>query len=261
MAVFTKIAVTVLFGAAAGMNIVNPSTGKCLDLYRPCKGGKEKKGCERVAAKDLKKGANLQMYKCNAGENQQFEILDNGRIRNPLTKLCIDMQAPCKDGSDKPDCKRVANKDIEKLANIQLWTCHEDTGKLSASYGNQKWHVKENGLFKNEGSGLCLDAQAHTVDGKRVDATKIKDMANVQAYSCHEKGNQIYTFETGAMAAKVKPEEKFQIIPDSKFLESSSPAQSNAKLVLPALGICSLVVAAFVGIRARRSTDQSSPSE
>lgn len=267
MALCTKLAAFALVGMVRGMNLVNPTTHKCLDLYAPCKEGEEKKGCERVAPTDLKKGTNLQMYACHNKANQQFEVLDNGRIRNPLTGLCIDMQAPCVEGEeDKPDCKRVAVDDIESLANVQLWTCHEDTGKKSSSYGNQKWHIRSDGRFENEGANLCLDAQRVMEDGKPVDSSKVGDMANVQVYKCHKEGedasdgNQKFDLETGDVAEENEDERLFQVIPDGDFLQSKRPAESQVKLVLPAVGICGLVVAGFVGMRARRSADQA-PSE
>jgi len=266
MALCTKLAAFALVGMVRGMNLVNPATHKCLDLYAPCKGGEEEKGCERVAPGDLKKGTNLQMYACHNKANQQFELLDNGRIRNPLTGLCIDVQAPCVEGEKEPKCNRVAVGDIKKEANVQLWTCHEDQGTLSNSYGNQKWHIRSDGRFKNEGANLCLDALRVEKDDGRIDSSEVGDMANVQVYSCHTEGedasdgNQKFDLETGDVAEENEDERLFQVIPDGDFLQSKRPAESQVKLVLPAVGICGLVVAGFVGMRARRSADQA-PSE
>jgi hypothetical protein len=247
-----------VFSIASGVNIVNPSTGKCLDLYLPCKDGSEKKGCERVKPSDAKHGTNLQLYKCHDNDNQKFEYLDNGRIRNPLTGLCIDMQAPCADGSTKDKCKRLSNDKIGKTANLQLWDCHKDTGKLSSSYGNQKWHFTEDGELRNTGAKLCIDVQAKMKpDGTRMSAAEAKNMANLQVYTCHKKGNQIFDFETGGEAAKMKPQQKFTILPDGGSGFLGADRQSKSALALPAVGVCGLLVAAFIGVRARRSGEQA----
>lgn len=140
---------------------MNPATAKCVDLHAPCEDGSETSGCARKKGKDLEKGTNLQTWECHGEENQEWTYLDNGRLQNPVTGLCIDIKAPCKDPEqdDDPKCERVAVGDLKDKANIQMWTCHEDDpedGEKSASYGNQKWVVTEDGMLKNTGSGLCL---------------------------------------------------------------------------------------------------------
>merc|ERR1711933_57287 len=86
---------------------------ECIDIKAPCKDGKETAKCPRLEGKELKKGTNIQMWKCHGEDNQAFEFV-NGRIRNPPTGLCLDIKADCKDGSDKADCERESVEDIKK---------------------------------------------------------------------------------------------------------------------------------------------------
>merc|ERR1740121_44304 len=47
--------------------IRNPKTGLCLDIVAPCK-DHWRSPCERVAVSELKKEANIQLYKCHEDE-------------------------------------------------------------------------------------------------------------------------------------------------------------------------------------------------
>jgi hypothetical protein len=169
-------------GLAAGMNLVNRESGKCLDLFSPCIDGTSGKNCKRIPAKDLQKGTNLQLYHCNGEMNQEFEFLSNSRLRNPLTNLCIDILAPCKDHFRTP-CERVGVTELKGHANIQLYTCHEDSGVLSNSYGNQKWNFEQS-MLRNKLSNLCLGPKQKT---DKLKADGLDDMANIQAEVCQGK--------------------------------------------------------------------------
>merc|ERR1719491_2543041 len=103
----------------------------------------------------LKEGTNLQLFPCNKASNQEFELTNSGRIMNPLTGLCLDIVAPCKDHFRTP-CERVPVTELQKEANIQLYTCHEDEGQLSNSYGNQKFNF-EGGQLRNWLADMCLE--------------------------------------------------------------------------------------------------------
>lgn len=143
-------------GAVFGFNVMNPANGKCLDLHAPCEDGTETPGCKRKHGKELEKGTNLQTWDCHGEPNQEFELAGHGRLKNPATGLCIDILAPCQDGSDDPHCARMAVKDLKEEQNIQMWTCHDEDEHVSNSLGNQMWTMTEKGELKNTGSGLCL---------------------------------------------------------------------------------------------------------
>jgi len=173
------------FAAASGMNLVNRKSKLCLDLHAPCVDGSEDENCQRMPVESLKKGTNLQLYRCNGKPNQEFELLANSRIRNPFTDLCIDIMAPCKDHFRTP-CERLPVSELEGQANIQLYTCHEDKGVLSNSYGNQMWNF-QGGQLKNHQSNLCLEP--------KLDSTgSMVEMSNVWAETCVEAEYQKFDF-------------------------------------------------------------------
>jgi len=275
MAPIKTCTVVALFGLAQGTFIKNAGTGLCLDVERPCVNKpteEEKKAnkCDkegRVKTADLDDGADVQQFKCHGGDNQQWEYLSNGRIRNKGTSKCIDVQA-CEDATAEK-CKIVKVGGVKKMANVQLWSCHADDGKLSKAYGNQKFEILANGQiqnpFANAGKGLCLDVQADYIekDGKKVyDPKSTGDMSTIQVYDCHDKikGNQRFHW---ALEDTTLPTRLFQTISDSNFLRAKKPARGQSNVFLPLAGVCSLAVAAaaFVGTRATRSPVTQSPSE
>mmetsp|Transcript_117479 Transcript_117479/g.379145 ORF Transcript_117479/g.379145 Transcript_117479/m.379145 type:complete len:269 (+) Transcript_117479:74-880(+) len=112
---------------------------------------------------------------------------------SPITEMCMDVKAPCAEGEERPGCKRLEASKIKKEANVMLWTCHDEA--------NQDFIVKE-GAVINEATGLCLDIYSPCADAeeekagkkdcKRKSATELGAMANVQMYTCHGKGNQLW---------------------------------------------------------------------
>merc|ERR1740129_2279660 len=180
----TLYVLSVFVACARSASIVNHASGKCLDVYVPCEGGGNHVGCERAQVASLGEGSNLQLLECNGEENQQFELLAAGRLRNPLTGLCVDILAPCKDHLRHP-CQRVSDAELEGKANIQLWTCHQDSGVLSNSYGNQQWDSDE-GFLRNQGANLCL---APVVPQG---AEEPGDMANLEARTCRREASQLF---------------------------------------------------------------------
>lgn len=170
---------------AAGLNLVNRKSKMCLDLHAPCIDGSEDKSCQRMPVDALKAGTNLQLFACNGKSNQEFEMMANGRMRNPYTDLCLDIMAPCKDHFRNP-CERESVSELKKQANIQLYTCHTDTGVLSNSYGNQLWNF-EAGQLRNPISNLCLQPKLDT-DGKMM------NMSNIWAETCEEAVYQKFDF-------------------------------------------------------------------
>lgn len=250
-------------GVVSGFNIMNPMTGKCIDLHAPCVGGGEEKGCEREKPEKLEKGTNLQTYACHFEDNQEWELLDNGRLRNPITELCIDIKAPCKDEDkkDDPKCERVAVGDLKDKANIQMWECHDDpvdVDKRSKSYGNQKWSITNEGALKNTGSGLCLVA-VDTDKETNVKVGKCGDYKDRQYFvivppKFSEKAAESLMVSGNGAEDDAKPEKLFQIVGDG-FLSSKGAAVSSLSATL--VGSVSLAfVGAFVWLRKGRLTEQ-----
>jgi len=243
-----------VFGLGAA-NIAAPSHKKCLDIKAPCKNGKEEKDCERVAAKDITKGANLQMWDCHDEDNQVFELID-GRLHNTLTGLCVDIQAPCADGSKTPGCKRQALKDIKDETNIQLWTCRKDNaaGFASSSYGNQKFDLMQDGTFRNEATNFCLTAHkvckgddTHCADETNGASVHVNKCGDVQ-----DKGDQTFIFK-----ATIDPAKDFtRLVEVQDFVRIPSPSAdgSSAAFTAMAVGACaSAVLAAVAFFRSTRS--------
>jgi len=253
-------AFTLGLGGAAGMNIVNRQSGKCLDLHAPCKDGRVDPNCDRMAFEDLKAGTNLQLFRCNGHSNQEFEFLANGRIRNPLSDLCIDIAAPCKDHYREP-CERVPVTELKGSANIQLFICHEDSGILSNSYGNQKWNFNVSQL-QNKESNLCLGPMAAPT------LPRLPDMSNIEAETCEGKPHQLFDFmESPKQQALTKFQvghtmETFQKLSDNEFRQRGLRGLPQVGQPLAAAAVvCGFVVAALTIARARRPSGGDSPPE
>lgn len=236
----------------ANANFVSPiANNKCLDIKAKCVDDTgniiaEKDGCKRQEPADIKKEANVQLYKCHDEANQDF-IVKEGMIQNPETKLCLDIYAPCEDPKEEEKgsktCARKTATKLEKDAktgdypNVQMYTCH---GK-----GNQLWILQANGTIVNEHAGFCLDIEAKKKgDNTRQKANELGDEANVQVYKCHKKvyGNQVWDLENTAEAEKAYGK-KFEILPD--IGQQKSDVQGVG--VLAVAGVSGLAVAMFVG--------------
>lgn len=249
------IAATV-FGLGAA-NIANEGQKMCLDIKTMCIDGSDKAGCKRQAAKDLTKGANLQMWKCNDKENQKFEIID-GRLHNTLTGLCVDIKAECADGSNEPKCKRQSLDDIKDEANVQLWTCRKDDpeGFNSSSYGNQKFDLMKDGSFSNSRTGFCLTA--HKGEG---DAT---NGANVHINKCgkmdgpgEDPADQVFYWK-----AVVEANDFTRLVEVGETVQLPAPAAtwSPAAFSAMAVGACaSAALAAVAVVRSLRPSTERLP--
>jgi hypothetical protein len=203
---------------------------------------------------DLKRGAKLQMLRCNGQKNQEFEFMSNGRLRNQATNLCIDIRAPCKDHFRTP-CERVSVTQIKHKAKLQLYTCHRDRGVLSNSYGNQKWNLHRS-FLKNKDSGLCLTPLVHPK------TRELEDMAEIEAQTCSEDtSEQLFDFlEFRQSAGESIFAKKFNMISDGGFLATPGRLlpQKNI-LVISALG---MALFAAVGLaRLARSRPMGEASE
>lgn len=249
------IAATV-FGLGAA-NVANERLKMCLDIKAPCTDGSDKKGCERVKGKDLKKGANLQMWECHGKDNQKFEIID-GRLHNTLTGLCVDIKAMCTNGKDEPGCKRQSLDDIKDEANVQLWTCRKDDkeGFASASYGNQKFDLMKDGSFSNSRTGFCLTA--HKGEGDETNG------ANVHINKCgamngegEHPGDQLYYWK-----ATVETTDFTRLVEVGETIQLPAPAAtwSPAAFSAMAVGACaSAALAAVAVVRSLRPTTEQLP--
>jgi len=101
--------------------IVNPTSGKCVDIYN----------------NDFSNEAKVQLYQCNGGANQEWQLLGDA-IVNPASGKCLDIYNH--DGLS-PDQYKDETK-------VELYSCNGNP--------NQKWELV-NGQLVNPPSGKCLD--------------------------------------------------------------------------------------------------------
>jgi hypothetical protein len=101
--------------------IVNPASGKCVDIYN----------------NDFSNEAKVQLYDCNGGANQEWS-LQEGTIVNPSSGKCLDIYNH--DGLS-PDQYKDETK-------VELYTCNGNP--------NQQWEL-QGGQLVNPPSGKCLD--------------------------------------------------------------------------------------------------------
>lgn len=249
------VAATV-FGLGAA-NVANERLKMCLDIKAPCKDGSDKAGCERVAGKDLKKGANLQMWECHGKDNQKFEIID-GRLHNTLTGLCVDIKALCTNGKDEAGCKRQSLDDIKDEANVQLWTCRKDdkAGFASASYGNQKFDLMKDGTFSNSRTGFCLTShkgESDETNGANVHINKCGAMDGPG----EDPADQVYYWK-----AEVETDDFTRLVEVGETVQLPAPAAtwSPAAFSAMAVGACaSAALAAVAVVRSLRPTTERLP--
>merc|ERR1712070_946805 len=125
----------------SGSKIVNPASGRCMDVD----------------------GAQVEIYDCNGGANQEWE-LQGFRIVNPSSGKCLDIY-------NKDMLSPDQYKDGTK---VQLFKCNDGA--------NQKWAM-QGGQLVNTPSGKCLDV--HSPDGA------LENDAPLQLYTCGQgKKNQ-----------------------------------------------------------------------
>jgi len=219
-------------------HLQNPASGKCLDVFAHMVDGHRAQGSE------LGDEANIQLYDCHGKDNQIFEFGENGEIINPATNMCVDVGGDNESALDEP-----------KMANVQLFTCKE--GKAG-----QQWTFHADGTIESVGApGHCIDIFAHIINetsGERATGSTLDNMANVQLYTCHKEDNQIWKFlpnGTDVSEMEANATRLFQASQGlHKLLTSHSHGLSAGVLALTAVGVSGLVIAAFVGIRAWRTT-------
>ena len=111
--------------------------------------------CLDVSGGENANGTNVQMWKCDAGNENQNWTLDGGRIVWTGTKKCLDVS-----GGDKANGTQV-----------QIWQCE-------AGNENQQWTL-DNGRIVWTGTKKCLDVSG----GGTANGTK------VQTWQC-QAGNE-----------------------------------------------------------------------
>jgi hypothetical protein len=116
--------------------IVNPKSGRCVDIYNS----------------DFSDEAKVQLYDCNGGANQEWSLQD-GTIVNPSSGKCLDINNH--DGLS-PDQYKDETK-------VELYSCNGNP--------NQKWELQGDQLV-NPPSGKCLDI--HSPNGALENETPLQ---------------------------------------------------------------------------------------
>ncbi|GAA2153968.1 MULTISPECIES: extracellular catalytic domain type 1 short-chain-length polyhydroxyalkanoate depolymerase [Glycomyces] len=117
--------------------------------------------CVDVPNQSTTNGAQVQLYDCWTGANQQWTYSAAGEL-----SVYTGTSRKCLDASGGGTANGTA---------AIIWSCHGGT--------NQKWDLRSDGSIVNRQSGLCLDvAGAATANGSKV-----------QLWSCHGGTNQRWT--------------------------------------------------------------------
>ncbi|MCX5261670.1 non-reducing end alpha-L-arabinofuranosidase family hydrolase [Streptomyces canus] len=133
--------------AATTSDVHGVDSGRCLD----------------VAGFSQTDGANVNIWDCHGGINQQWTLTDSNQLTVYGNK-CLDVRG----GATTPGTP------------VQIWTCNGSD--------NQQWRVNPDGTIVGVRSGLCLEASGW---GKTNGTT-------VQIWSCHGGTNQKWTGLSGA---------------------------------------------------------------
>ncbi|MEV7734108.1 non-reducing end alpha-L-arabinofuranosidase family hydrolase [Streptomyces sp. NPDC088921] len=140
--------------AATTSDVRGVDSGRCLD----------------VAGVSQTDGANVQIWDCHGGTNQQWTLTDSAQLTVYGNK-CLD----------------VRGGGTTAGTPVQIWTC---TGTE-----NQQWRVNPDGTIVGVRSGLCLEASGW---GKA-------NGTEVRLWSCHGGANQKWTGLSGASNACALP--------------------------------------------------------
>ncbi len=117
----------------------NAAAGRCLD----------------VTGAATATGTRDEVWDCNGGQNQSWQLNNDGSIRSAQTGLCLD----------------VANASSTPGALVDQWTCNGQT--------NQKWVLNADGTVVGVQSNLCLDVSGQaTANGTAVDIWTCNGQAN-----------------------------------------------------------------------------------
>merc|ERR1712070_1201602 len=91
--------------------IVNPVSGKCLDIYNH----------DNLSPDQYKDETKVELYDCNGKPNQHWE-LQGGQLVNPPSGKCLDIYSP--------------HGALENDTPLQLFAC-------SAGKKNQQWDIQQ----------------------------------------------------------------------------------------------------------------------
>ncbi|WP_326669152.1 non-reducing end alpha-L-arabinofuranosidase family hydrolase [Streptomyces canus] len=159
-------AVVAALAALAALLVAGPAQAATTSDVRGVDSGR----CLDVAGFSQTDGANVHIWDCHGGTNQQWTLTDGAQLTVYGNK-CLD----ARDGGTTPGTP------------VQIWTC---TGTE-----NQQWRVNPDGTIVGVRSGLCLEVSGW---GKA-------NGTGIQLWSCHGGANQKWTGLSGASNACALP--------------------------------------------------------
>ncbi|NEA67277.1 non-reducing end alpha-L-arabinofuranosidase family hydrolase [Streptomyces sp. SID12488] len=159
-------AVVAALAALAALLVAGPAQAATTSDVRGVDSGR----CLDVAGVSQTDGANVQIWDCHGGTNQQWTLTDSSQLTVYGNK-CLDARG----GGTTPGTP------------VQIWTC---TGTE-----NQQWRVNPDGTIVGVRSGLCLEVSGW---GKA-------NGTEVRLWSCHGGANQKWTGLSGTGNACALP--------------------------------------------------------
>merc|ERR1712232_480537 len=94
--------------------IVNPASGKCLDIYNH----------DGLSPDQYKDETKVELYSCNSNPNQKWQFMD-GQLVNPPSGKCLDIHSP--------------SGALDNETPLQIFTC-------GAGKANQEWKLQDAAL-------------------------------------------------------------------------------------------------------------------
>ncbi|MBC7954752.1 MAG: PQQ-dependent sugar dehydrogenase [Cytophagales bacterium] len=125
---------------AAPAPLTGSGSGKCLDV-------------------NVGQNHAIQIYTCNGGTNQQWELNAAGELRTMGGARCLDAKG----------------QGTATGTALTAYTCN--------GQDNQKWRRNNNGTIQGVQSNLCLDVSGNST----------ANQANVALWTCHGNPNQVWT--------------------------------------------------------------------
>ncbi|MDH6437302.1 hypothetical protein M2158_005843 [Streptomyces sp. SAI-144] len=159
-------AVVAALAALAALLVAGPAQAATTSDVRGVDSGR----CLDVAGFSQTDGANVHIWDCHGGTNQQWTLTDSAQLTVYGNK-CLDVRG----GATTPGTP------------VQIWTCNGSD--------NQQWRVNPDGTIVGVRSGLCLEVSGW---GKA-------NGTGVQIWSCHGGANQKWTGLSGASNACALP--------------------------------------------------------
>ncbi|WP_330328914.1 non-reducing end alpha-L-arabinofuranosidase family hydrolase [Streptomyces sp. NBC_00536] len=152
--------------ALAALLVASPAQAATTSDLRGVASGR----CLDVAGFSQTDGANVHIWDCHGGINQQWTLTNSNQLTVYGNK-CLDVRG----GATAPGTP------------VQIWTCNGSE--------NQQWRVNSDGTIVGVRSGLCLEVSGWgTANG-----------TGVQIWSCHGGSNQKWTGLSGASNACALP--------------------------------------------------------